>query len=379
MKILFVLHDRDLGGATSPILETIDALQGRGFTFAALVPQAGTLSAALTQRGVPWKALPLPHWTSTKARRRFRNIWANWRAIPAIVNAVRAIAPDLVVSNSATIGIGGAAAAATSTRHVWCLQEFVWEDHRLAFDFGWKFTGWLMDQRCVLALVPSQAIGTKWAPYIGAHKQMHIDYHIKTSPPCTAPPFKPAGGFHAVLAGSLNPQKGQMDAIDAMGQLHTSDVHLHLYGTGGRGYAGKLQARAETLGLADRVHFHGHVDGVAARLQQANAILVTSRCEGLGRVTIEAMRTGVPIVATDAGGIPELIEHGRTGMLYPPGNARALAEAIEHLIASPQYAASLGTAAKAWASKRYGEAQFADAMEAAFRRACATDTPLRTR
>jgi len=372
MKILFVAHDGDLGGATTPIVETIDALEDRGFAFAALVPQPGTLSAALDRRGVAWQALPLPHWTSTKGRRRFRNMWANWRAIPAVVNAIRAVAPDLVVSNSATLGIGGAAAAAAAIRHVWWLQEFVWEDHRLAFDFGWRFTGWLMDQRCVLALVPSKAIAAKWAPYIGPGKQVHIDYHIGQSPPCTAPPFKPAGGFHAVLAGSLNPQKGQMDAIDALGRLHTSDVHLHLYGTGGRGYAGKLQARAETLGLADRVHFHGHVDGVAARLQQANAILVTSRCEGLGRVTIEAMRSGVPIVASDAGGIPELIEHGRTGMLYPPGNSAALAEAIEHLIASPLYAAGLGAAAKIWASQRYGQAQFADAIEAAFKRAAAT-------
>jgi glycosyltransferase involved in cell wall biosynthesis len=380
MKILFILHDGDTGGATTPVLETIDALAGKGFSFAALVPQPGSLSAALSQRGVPWKALPLPLWASTKGRRRFRNIWDNWKAIPAIVNAMRAIEPDLVLSNSATIGLGSMAAAHLGIRHVWWLQEFVWEDHQLAFDFGWKLAGWLMDQRSVLALVPSKAIGAKWAPYIGPHKQVLIDYHIKDVPPTAdAPEFKPAGAFHLVLAGSLNPQKGQMDAIDAMGRLHTRNVHLHLFGTGGRGYAGRLRARAETLGLDEQVHFHGHVDGVGARLQKANAILITSRCEGLGRITIEAMRSGVPIVATNAGGIPELIENGRTGVLYAPGDAAALAEAIEHLIASPQYAAGLGAAAKQWASQRYGAEQFADAIEAALRRAEATEAAPRTR
>jgi glycosyltransferase involved in cell wall biosynthesis len=380
MKILFIVHDGDTGGATTPILETIDALAGKDFSFAALVPQPGSLSAALTQRGVPWKALPLPLWTSTKGRRRFRNMWDNWQAVPAVVNAVRAIAPDLVLSNSATIGLGSMAAAHLGIRHVWWLQEFVWEDHQLAFDFGWKLTGWLMDQRSVLALVPSKAIGAKWAPYIGPHKQVLIDYHIKDLPSAAdAPAFKPAGAFHLVLAGSLNPQKGQMDAIDAMGRLHTRNVHLHLFGTGGRGYSARLRARADTLGLNEQVHFHGHVDGVGARLQKANAILITSRCEGLGRITIEAMRSGVPIVATNAGGIPELIESGRTGILYPPGDAAALAEAIEHLIASPQYAAGLGAAAKQWASQRYGAAQFAEAIEAALRRADATQTAPRTR
>jgi glycosyltransferase involved in cell wall biosynthesis len=380
MKILFVLHDGDTGGATTPVLETIDALAGTDFSFAALVPQPGSLSAALSQRGVPWKALPLPHWTSTKGRRRFRNIWDNWKAIPAVVNAVRAIAPDLVLSNSATIGIGSMAAAHLGIRHVWWLQEFVWDDHQLAFDFGWKLTGWLMDQRSVLALVASRAIGAKWAPYIGPHKQAPIDYHIKELPSAAeAPAFKPAGAFHLVLAGSLNPQKGQMDAIDAMGRLHTRNVHLHLFGAGGRGYTARLRARAGTLGLDDQVHFHGHVEGVGARMQQADAILVTSRCEALGRVVIEAMRSGVPIVATDAGGIPELIENGRTGILYPPGDAAALSEAIEHLIASPQYAASLGAAAKEWASQRYGAAQFAAAIEAALRRADATEIAPRTR
>jgi glycosyltransferase involved in cell wall biosynthesis len=318
----------------------------------------------------------LPPWTSTKGRRRFRNIWQNWRALPAVVDAIRAAGPDLVVSNSATIGLGGMAAAKLGLRHVWWLQEFVWEDHQLAFDWGWKLTGWLMNRHCVLALVPSKAIGAKWLPYIGAHKQVPIDYYIKEQPVAAdAPAFKPAGGFHLVLAGSLNPQKGQMDAIDALGRLRTSNVHLHLFGTGGRGYAGRLRTRAETLGLDEQVHFHGHVDGVAARLRQANAILVTSRCEGLGRVTIEAMRSGVPIVATDAGGIPELIEHCRTGMLYPPGDAAALAEAIEHLIASPQYAASLGAAAKAWVQPRYGNDQFTQAIETALRRAAAAADP----
>jgi glycosyltransferase involved in cell wall biosynthesis len=368
MKILFVSHQGDLGGATTPIVEAIDALSPRGHSFAALMPEAGSLAAALDARKVPWTTCPIPPWCSTRGRRRFRNIVASFRALPAVRAAIRAAGADLVISNSIVIGVAARACTELELAHMWWLHEFATEDHNLAFDWGEYFTARIAARSCVRAFANSDAVAAKFARWFGADRVGRVDYHIAAQAPGVAPAFEPAGAFHLVLVGSLNPQKGQDDAIAALGQLAAAgrDVHLHLYGTGGRGYTARLKAQAEAAGIAARVHFHGHVGDVPARMAQANAVLVTSRCEAFGRVTVEAMRAGVPVIGTDAGGTPELVAPDRTGLLYPPRDAGALAACVGRLIDEPGFAMRLAEAGREWATQRYGERQFADALEAQF-------------
>lgn len=368
MKILFVSHQGDLGGATTPIVEAIDALAPRGHAFAVLMPEAGSLSTALDARKIPWATCPVPPWCSTRGRRRFRNIVANFRALPAVRAAIRMAGADLVISNSIVIGVAARACVDLSLAHMWWLHEFATEDHNLIFDWGETFTPGIAARGCVRVFANSDAVAAKFARWFGADRVGRVDYHIAAQAPGAAPAFEPAGAFHLVLVGSLNPQKGQDDAIAALGLLVAAgrDVHLHLYGTGGRGYTARLKAQAASTDVAQRAHFHGHVGDVPARMARANAVLITSRCEAFGRVTVEAMRAGVPVIGTDSGGTPELIAPGHTGLLYPPRDAGALAACIGRLIDEPGLALRLAEAGLAWATPRYGERQFADALEAQF-------------
>jgi len=368
MKILFVAHQGDLGGATTPILEAIDALVPRGHEFAVLMPEQGSLSAALDARKVPWATCPIPPWCSTRGRRRFRNIRANWRAFMPVRNAIRAAQADLVVSNSIVIGVAARACVTLAQPHMWWLHEFATEDHNLEFDWGRYLTPRIAARSCIRAFANSDAVAAKFAGWFGAERVGRVDYFIKPVAPGDAPAFEPKGAFHLALVGSLNPQKGQEDAIAAIGRLAAAgrDVHLHLYGTGGRGYTERLKEAASKQRVGDRVHFHGHVADVPARVAKADAALVTSRCEAFGRVTVEAMRACVPVIGTASGGTPELIADGRTGLLYPPGDPAALAAAIARLMDDPALARRLAEGGRDWATPRFGEAQFADALEAQF-------------
>jgi len=368
MKVLIAAHQGDLGGATTPIVEAAEMLAPRGFRFLVLVPEAGTLAPALDRLGVEWRVCPLPLWVSTRGRRRFRNIVANRRAYPAVQAVLADAEPDIVVTNTAAVGIVGRAARELGLPHAWWLHEFGREDHNLHFDLGDAITGRLMARRCVRAFANSDAVAAKFAHWLGAGRVGRVDYFIKPVPDAVVPEFDPAGAFHLALVGSLNRQKGQSDAIAAVGRLAAAgrDVHLHLYGTGGRGYAAKLAALSAARGIATRVHFHGHVADVPARVAKADAALVTSRCEAFGRVTVEAMRAGVPVVGTAAGGTPELVADGRTGLLYPPGDAAALAACIDRLIDEPAFARELARAGRDWAGPRFGETQFADALAREF-------------
>ena len=86
---------------------------------------------------------------------------------------------------------------------------------------------------------------------------------------------------------------------------------------------------------------------------------VCSRAEAFGRVTVEAMKCGVPVIGARAAGTAELIKDGQTGLLYQPGNVGDLADTIEKLISNGEMRARLAEAARRWAHETFSRARFA--------------------
>jgi L-malate glycosyltransferase len=116
--------------------------------------------------------------------------------------------------------------------------------------------------------------------------------------------------------------------------------------------AGDGTCRAELLALAratgafDRFQFLGHRDDIPAILASADVFVLPSRSEALPNSVIEAMASGLPVVASNVGGIPELVEDGKTGRLVPAGDSQALASAIVGLLEHPEQAAEFGMAGR---------------------------------
>ena len=109
----------------------------------------------------------------------------------------------------------------------------------------------------------------------------------------------------------------------------------------------ELEALAQAQGIASRVQFIGHADDVPALLASSDLFVLPSRSEAFPNSVLEAMATGLPIVATRVGGIVELVENQRTGVLVPPDDARALGHAMLDLIQWRSHAVRLGRAARA--------------------------------
>ena len=108
----------------------------------------------------------------------------------------------------------------------------------------------------------------------------------------------------------------------------------------------QLVAQARESGVIDRFQFLGHRDDVPAVLAQADLFVLPSRSEASPNSVIEAMAAGLPVVASNVGGIPELVADGRTGRLVPPGNPNALAGALLDLLEHPERAAEFGRAGR---------------------------------
>ena len=123
---------------------------------------------------------------------------------------------------------------------------------------------------------------------------------------------------------------------------------------------------AELVGLRDTVHLLGHRDDIEACLAGMDLFVLPSLNEGMGRALIEAMAAGLPVIASRVGGIPSVIDHERTGLLVPPGDAGALADALRRLLDRPEWATQLGMAASRSVDSRYGSVSMVQAIESIF-------------
>ncbi|MDX2473875.1 MAG: glycosyltransferase family 4 protein [Candidatus Krumholzibacteria bacterium] len=148
------------------------------------------------------------------------------------------------------------------------------------------------------------------------------------------------------LVGKLCPEKGADFLLRAVAHLRERNPDLHVIllgdGGGGNGYGAHLEDLVRTLGLTDRVHFPGFVSEVAPWVQQFDVQVVASQAEPFGLVTLEAMAAGVPVVATNTGGSPEILTDGAEGFLVSPGDVDQLADRLTRLLKSQNLRRDMG-------------------------------------
>ncbi len=163
--------------------------------------------------------------------------------------------------------------------------------------------------------------------------------------------FSPGGNRETnrlLFIGRLTSQKGLEYLLRAMAQMDKA-VRLDVVGDGALRQA--LRALAEELGLAERVEWHGQMKQteLPQLYRRAAAVVVPSVDEGLGLVAVEAMLCETPVVAFDSGGLRDIVQNGRTGVLVPPRDVPALSIALTDLLAHSQRARDLGSAGRLYA------------------------------
>ena len=164
--------------------------------------------------------------------------------------------------------------------------------------------------------------------------------------------------------GRLVPVKGFDLLVTALAQVaaRVPSAHVLLIGSGAEHDA--LQARAAALGVADRLHITGSVTDVTGRLAAADVLAAPSRNEGMGRVIVEAMALGLPVVGARVGGIADVID-AECGLLVPPDDASALADALLELALDEARRTKLGAAARPRA-EAFSTTVAADALRALY-------------
>jgi len=168
-------------------------------------------------------------------------------------------------------------------------------------------------------------------------------------PETARPPASVGGSPLQRVVGSarrLVPLKGLVYLIRAVASLRAEFPNLVLEIAGAGPERATLEREAQTLGLSNEVRFLGWVEDLASVLAGWEVFVLPSLEEDFPIAVLEAMAVGLPVVATAVGGVPELVEDGRTGYLVPPGDSAALADRLRLLLLNPQQAYALGAAGR---------------------------------
>jgi len=260
------------------------------------------------------------------------------RSIPALVQYMRSRRPRAFASTmnySNIITILAWRLAGRPCRLVVREANVVREGNRLMRTLM-RWTYPLAD--CVVALSPEIRSSMLRAGLPVANKLVEIGnpgVFPSTGEPVAAPSFLPQPQPRFICAvGSLSRQKGFDILLSAFARLSDSSLHLVILGEGA--LREELEEQCRALGIQERVYMPGFVKRPADVIRQAELFVLSSRWEGFPNVLLEALSTGVPVVAADCDGAPRsMLENGRHGHLVTPEDPVALSEGIEAALKAP--------------------------------------------
>jgi glycosyltransferase involved in cell wall biosynthesis len=355
MRILYVDQTGQLGGGE---LSLLDVIKSSGHEAEIALFSDGPFRRALEDLHVPVHMLSLGSAQTIHREAGLGSILSGGPAIVALRNELASLARgfDVIYANSQKAFLISALARHKGHELIWHLRDMLTADH---FSPLMRKAAVLAGNFAASAIVAnSEAVRDSFVKAGGRPKKVVVVYNGISPEPfeavqdCAVEKLRSQmgldGKFLVGVFGRLSPWKGQHIVIDALCDL--PDTHILLVGEalfGEQGYADDLRSRARSKGVEDRVHFLGFRRDIPTLMKLTDIVVHASTApEPFGRVIVEAMLSGRPVIATRAGGVIEIIENERTGLLVAPGSASELLTAIKRLRTRGTFTDQLTSAAK---------------------------------
>jgi len=354
MKVVFFTHYESLYGANRSMLNLIEGLMQKKVEVLVVCAEEGAITARLGQLGVDYIFVPFHPGMNKRSTGRgagnaiklYRDNWwrlrKNLRASNTIYKKLKVWKPDILYSNSSVISVGVFLALFMRTPHVWHFRELAQLYFNFFFDYGsWCFNQLVRKSEAIVCisntvkkhLIP-ESYSKSFVVYNGVLFQEEFDEFKKSFRT-----IENKCNYKFLIIGRLNEKKGQEVAVKALSIVVKKFPEAHLYIVGG-GDRTKITHMVESYELEENVSFLGFVDNPFSAFKMADATLMCSNYEAMGRVTVESMAAMTPVIGYDAYGTSELIEHERTGLLYREG-PEDLAQQMIKLINNPELANQL--------------------------------------
>jgi glycosyltransferase involved in cell wall biosynthesis len=363
-RIVFLDHTAKLGGGEIALLNLVIRLDRSRYFPIIVLFSDGPLKDKLLEQGVEVHVLALSEQvlgarkdalgagTLMKLKQVIGTLVYTWR----LAGFIESLRPDLVHTNSLKSDVvGGIASRLARVPVVWHVRD------RIDSDYLPPSVVRVFRRLC--RVIPDRVIANSAATL----RTLKMDDVTSPGEPPravvvhdgTQPPAQPANSRApvsrdgpVVLVGRISRWKGQDVFIRAAAQVRKKfpDARFQIVGSalfGEEAFEQEIRRLAQDLGLNSCVEFTGFRSDVEQVIAQSRFLVHASTMgEPFGQVIIEAMAAGKPVVATQGGGVPEIVIDGVTGLLVPMGNATCMADAMAKLLANPQGASEMGQAGR---------------------------------
>jgi glycosyltransferase involved in cell wall biosynthesis len=341
-RVVILVTLAEVGGAQTYVALLTEALRDR-FDVVVAAYGPGPLVDAVRNAGA--RFVPLRN--VRRALHPLRDVLGLFE----LIRLLRRERPVIVHANSSKAGILGRVAAALThvpvrifTVHGWAFNAYT----------GFARQMYLWSERLVAPLTTlticvadrERATGLA-ARACNADRTVVLHNAVPTAP---AREGQPARTPVVLAVGRLKAPKDFSTLLHALGRLLPGTYRALIAGDGPE--REQLETEARQLGLASSVEFLGERNDIPDLIRSSDLFVLSTRSEGLPMSVLEAMAAGLPVVASEVGGIPELVD-AETGVLVPPEDPAALSTAVERLLADQGLRARLGAAGRARAEERF--------------------------
>ncbi len=369
VNVLIFSHSSGLGSAERSLLTLVtDLIKDYNTQITVVLPPEGPSVELLNKAGATVLPAPIRLWCTTdelpNKEKMLESQSQTFDWLLEHLEELRSRKPDIILTNTIVIPWGALAAVLLKKPHIWMVNEFGQLDH--GFNFFLPFTQVLgvIENASDVIVTRSNAIRETLFPHLDQEKARTIYRSIELPPGRSrlTEPAQAGSAFRMAVIGTIRESKGQQDAVEAVIELRNNrnrQVELVMAGRAEEPYHSALVQLAQENGIQDCIRILPFQEDVFSIMQQADVILLCSRIEAFGRVTLESMLLGKPVIGTNSGGTPELIKHGETGLLYEPGNISQLIEKIELLIDRPAYRQEIAQKGAEFARSTFTKEQYA--------------------
>ena len=335
MRILFLITRGDsIGGAQIHVRDLAKRLHGEGHDVLVCFGEEGAFSSMLAAEGISFHPVPDLIWNIHPVR--------DMLALKNIVTEIKVFKPDILTVHSSKTGILGRIAAKIThtpvvfTVHGWSFTEGISPQKRMVYQGIEKIGAWLSDAIITvseydkkLALSKGVSTGSKT---VTIHNGIPDIPNISLAQTEVEPP-------KIVMVARFQEPKDHSSLIRALHALQHLPWQLELAGEDG-GLLGDVQQLVSDLGMEERIAFLGNRSDVPEILSQSQIFVLISKWEGFPLTVLEAMRSGLPVIASDVGGVNEAVVDKETGYLV--SGQETLVSCLESLIRSPELRKQMG-------------------------------------
>ncbi len=331
--ILYVITNSDLGGAQGHVLDLLQSFSSR-YNVILAVGCLGPLVDNVTSLNIPVYIIP--------SLIRSINPAKDFKCVKDFIGLIHQVKPELIHAHSSKAGTISRIAGKI------CNVPTVFTAH------GWGFSPGTPKFRGLIALVVEKLLASLTARIIcvsESDRQQALNKSIGNKRVLTTVRYgihdKPIQSPNLskqpprfIMVARFNEQKDQPTLLKALALIPQLPLHIDFVGSGPS--LESCKQLAKELGVWERVSFLGDRLDVPDLLAQSQAFILSTHYEGLPISILEAMRAGLPVLASAVNGVPEEVEHQSTGLIVPPRNIESLAETLKIMTESPQLRASFG-------------------------------------